>query len=69
VVEVFKTNVTTKNDAKKIISALQVFLPLAKINFDLEDCDKILRIESSFIDIEKVILLLNKSKFQCESLE
>jgi hypothetical protein len=62
VVEVFKTNVTAKKDAKKIISVLQILLPLAKINFDLEDCDNILRIEDENISTTEIIEYLLNNK-------
>ncbi len=47
VVEVFKTNVTDMEVANKIISDLSITLPQSKINFDLTDCDNILRIETA----------------------
>jgi predicted RNA binding protein with dsRBD fold (UPF0201 family) len=48
-VEVFKTNVHSQDQAIEVINALQNILPFAKINFDLEDCDKILRIEDEVV--------------------
>jgi hypothetical protein len=44
VVEVFKTNVDNEYSAKLIIQKLKKILPQAAINFDLEDCDRVLRI-------------------------
>jgi hypothetical protein len=67
-VEVFKTNIRKIRQAEKIIEKLKFIFPDYKINFDLEDCDKILRIESEIIDSPKVIQLLNDSNFQCEIL-
>jgi hypothetical protein len=67
-VEVFKTNIRKIRQAEKIIEKLKFIFPNYKINFDLEDCDKILRIESEIIDSPKVIQLLNDSNFQCEIL-
>lgn len=45
VVEIFKTNVMKEKLAKKIIADLQQLYPDYCINFDLEDADKVLRIE------------------------
>lgn len=45
-VEVFKTNVISKREAQVISEDLASFFPNWKIKFDLEDCDKILRIDS-----------------------
>ncbi|MBK8603962.1 MAG: hypothetical protein IPN87_13160 [Saprospiraceae bacterium] len=44
-VEIFKTNVKKKKRSEKVVSLLSMKYPDLKINFDLEDCDKILRIE------------------------
>ncbi len=46
-VEIFKTNVRNKFDSNYIIAIIQRQYPNYKINFDLEDCDKILRVEGS----------------------
>jgi hypothetical protein len=54
-VEVFKTNVNSHDHALEIIHALQKVLPFAKINFDLEDCDKILRVEDEVIFVPQII--------------
>jgi hypothetical protein len=45
-VEVFKTNVDNEQSAFEIIQILKKHFPHAKVNFDLDDCDKILRVES-----------------------
>jgi pimeloyl-ACP methyl ester carboxylesterase len=42
----FKTDVDSDQVAVKIITALQRIFPGYRINFDLDDCDKILRVES-----------------------
>ena len=68
-VEVFKTNIYEPDEAQHVISKLHHYLPDARINFDLDDCDKILRVENSTIDIEKLVSLLNGTGYQCEVLE
>lgn len=68
-IEVFKTNVKSKTSAKKICSDLIAILPDSKINFDLEDCDKILRIESSLISSCKIIDVLKNRGFLCKVLK
>jgi hypothetical protein len=44
-------------------------LPNAKWNFDLTDCDKILRIDSEENVVLKIIELLNLHNYSCEELE
>jgi len=68
-IEVFKTNVQTAEDADKAISMLQYHLPYSRINFDLEDCDKVLRIEAQHIQADKIIELLGKYGHHCQLLD
>lgn len=69
-VEVFKTNVTDIEIANKIVSDLNIHLPESKINFDLTDCDNILRIESAkTIQVESITEHLVRWGYFCEVLE
>ena len=68
-IEVFKTNVQDSSEAEIIIKKLLEHFPEAKINFDLEDYDKILRIENNYIKPENIIKILNSFFFKCEILE
>jgi hypothetical protein len=67
-VEVFKTSVQDKLESCFVIEKLQAQFPNYVINFDLEDCDRILRIEHAVIENEKVIALLNSQGYDCETL-
>ncbi|MDB5247590.1 MAG: hypothetical protein JWQ40_1984 [Segetibacter sp.] len=60
-VEVFKTNVTDKHQATILVDQIHRSFTGYKANFDLEDCDKILRIASStgYIQCSFLIELLN----------
>jgi hypothetical protein len=68
-VEVFKTNVGTEEAAGLIILELRCHLPHSKINFDLEDCDKVLRIERCTIHPIRIIELLNTKGHYCALLD
>ena len=68
-IEIFKTNVEETNDANNIIELLLEHFPCSKINFDLYDCDKILRVEGRDFSNDKVMKLLHKNGFHCEILE
>lgn len=65
---VFKTSVKTKIQAKKLKPHIDKILPKAKWNFDLDDCEKILRIDSEENIIHPVIHLLKIHNFYCEEL-
>lgn len=68
-VEVFKTNVTELYEAEKIIAKLQQHFPGSRINIDLEDRDKVLRVEGKDLIAGKVIVLLKENGFTCNILE
>jgi hypothetical protein len=68
-IEVFKTNVEEACHAKNVIALLLQHFPDSKINFDLHDCDKILRIEGENFAVEKVIGLVAGSGYTCIVLE
>lgn len=67
-VEVFKTNVEKVELAEELKSALNVRFPFSKINFDLEDCDKILRVEGHAICIPTILELMKAKGVVCEVL-
>jgi len=67
-VEVFKTNVQHRELADQLVSVLHGRIDFCKINFDLEDCDKILRVEGKQICVETIIEILNTHGLQCEVL-
>ncbi len=67
--EIFKTNVQNKKQAKRIINLLEKFFSEAAINFDLTDCDKILRVDG--IEKSNTSIIVNDLKnlgFTCEIL-
>jgi hypothetical protein len=68
-VEVFKTNVGRQVEARLIIQRLIKCFPGYKINFDLKDCDKILRVEGDNIAACRIIELLQAHNFYCVPLE
>ena len=70
-VEVFKTNITEQKKAKQIIEKLQQKFSDYKINFDLEDCDNILRVENTTgqIDHEVLVQIISDDGFYIEPLK
>jgi hypothetical protein len=66
---VFKTSVRTKSQVRKLQPHIDTMLPAEKWNFDLQDCDRILRIDSEENIVLKITALLNIHKFSCEELE
>ncbi len=68
-VEVFKTNIKNLGNSKKILSTLNDVFPFLKVNFDLSDCDNILRVEGETVEAEKIMLLIKDKGFKCEVLD
>ncbi|WP_187264390.1 hypothetical protein [Pontibacter beigongshangensis] len=66
---VFKTSVTTNREARKVEPILNKLMDACeKWNFDLEDCDHILRVEAVSVEASVVIEKLNRAGFACEEL-
>lgn len=68
-VEIFKTSIEKQKHAIMILQVLSQQFPLFKMNFDLDDCDRILRVEGINIAPEKIIEVLNSSGYHCQLLE
>jgi hypothetical protein len=68
-VEVFKTNVQEVGHSEKMVRKLLEHFPESRINFDLDDCDKILRVEGEHVLPEKIIEILGSNGYQCDALE
>ena len=70
-IEIFKTNVTKKNVSKRVTNQLLEAIPNASINFDLEDRDRILRVQNDQqnFDVQQIITLVDKMGFYCEVLQ
>lgn len=64
-VEAFKTSVEELKASKQIIQVLLEQFPSHKVNFDLDDCDKILRVHGKNISAKKVIELVNENGYEC----
>lgn len=69
-VEVFKTNVTDPGNATRIKQYIKNIFPGYDASFDLEDCDRILRIQYNhgMIQSDKIIGVLNDFGFMAQVL-
>jgi hypothetical protein len=68
-IEVFKTNISNEKLARQFTMQLRNELPGCRVKFDLQDCDKILKVEGNQFVPEKVIEVISMSGFECEVLE
>lgn len=69
-IEVFKTNILAEWMANKMVDSIREHFPEYKINVDLEDCDKVLRIESAegAVNREKIIELAASLEVEINTL-
>jgi hypothetical protein len=65
---VFKTSVSTFSEVETLKPQLDKYFPNAKWNFDLQDCDNILRLDNLKEISDVVINLLKENSFECEVL-
>jgi hypothetical protein len=68
-VEIFKTNVSDQTQADLLLYEICQIMSDCAVNFDLEDCDRILRIKyEREMDPSVLITLLNNFGFDAEVL-
>lgn len=66
---VFKTSISKNSHIKKVSPLLNNLIAKNGYwNFDLEDCDNILRVESQSIASDSICNVLNDHGFLCEEL-
>lgn len=65
---VFKTNINTLEQLKKIDCVLSHRAEVEKWTIDLDDCDKVLRIETKVLETESVMSILKPHQIYCEEL-
>jgi len=63
---VFKTNVLLLQESKLLLALLQHEFPGLKLNFDLEDCDHILRAEGNTAEPGNIAALLKRFGYNCD---
>ena len=70
-IEVFKTDVKGRQHAGYLIREMNELFPNYKITIDLQDNDKVLRVENrkGKIEASRVIKLLRKRNFHCRVLD
>ncbi len=66
---VFSTNVNDSDQVTRVKPLLSAVPEISGWNFDLEDCDKILRIEACAISPRYIESLLQIAGFDCRELE
>ncbi len=65
---IFKTNLLSKNDLSKIETVLNQLPEILDWNVDLDDIDKVLRIESRLPESGEIVTAIQAEGYFCEEL-
>ena len=65
---VLKTNIRYKKHVKEVAPLLDGQNSISRWNIDLNDVDKVLRIESDNMELTEVVQLIHEAGFHCEEL-
>lgn len=70
-IEVFKTNVNSRHHAQMLVEEIHSRFSGYRANFDLWDCDKILRIKSedALVEAAGIIELFREKGYHAELLD
>jgi hypothetical protein len=68
-VEVFKTNIAEPEEAQLLANALLARFPNSRPSFDLDDCDKVLRVEGHMLCTDTIITIINQFGYDCRILD
>ena len=70
-IEVFKTDVDDSKYADILVEHIQRIFQGYEVNFDLQDCDKILRVKNvcGMVNSDRLIQVLSKFGFHAEVLQ
>ena len=70
-VEIFRTNIRNHEDTKRVVTFFLRLYPVYKINFDLEDEENIVRIETAQFKIEtsSIIKYMTALGYSCERID
>jgi len=66
---ILRTNITRKSDFSRIRDDLEKKPGILSCTIDLEDCDKVLRVECENVTMSKVVEEVSRHGFFCEELE
>lgn len=67
-IELYKTDVKTKEDARYIVALLKFVISDCMMNFDMDESDPVLKIETNREIKEMVYNVFNKQGFYCQKL-
>lgn len=67
-IRVFATNLKNPTEADFLVKEILIAYPQHRVNFDLEDCDNILRIEGTDFSSDSVVNILKENGYECSEI-
>jgi hypothetical protein len=68
-IEIFKTDVENERQAAALVRLIRDRFAVARVNVDLHDDDKVLRVEGDFFEPERIVQVVLSAGFYCRLLE
>ena len=68
-IEIFKTDVENETQAAALVRLILNRFPVLRVNVDLHDADKVLRVEGSFLETKRIVQVVLSAGFYCRLLE
>ena len=65
---IFKTNIRTKTQKRKLLALLSTHSGIQQCSLDLSDTDRVLRIVSACLSHQQIISILRQQGFDCAEL-
>ena len=66
---IFRTNIDKQSDFSRVKNSLEKEPGILTCTIDLDDCDKVLRVECENVNMGKVVEEVSRQGFFCEELE
>ncbi len=66
---IFKTNIQTLHDKKKVIGEIQANFSVMACSIDIEDCDRVLRIVSQQVREDAIMAFVKRLGYHCDLLD
>ena len=67
--KIFSTDIENRTQVNDVSVAICSLFPGSIVTVDLEDCDRVLRVDGNIPSGEYIISLLSKLGFRCQELE
>ena len=68
-IEIFKTDVENETQAAALVRLIKTQFAVARVNVDLNDDDRVLRVEGRSFETERIVQVVLRAGFYCRLIE